>query len=864
MSPSSGHTPMMRQYLDIKAEYPGILLFYRMGDFYELFYDDAARAAELLDITLTSRGKSDGAPVPMAGVPVHSVDQYLAKLVKLREPVAICEQIGDPATSKGPVERKVVRVVTPGTLTEESLLEESEENLVCAVCVSESTWGMAVLEVSSGRFTAAEFDDRQALRAELERLQPAEIVVPQDFDEDIPAWVATAHAVMLPAWQFGAERCREVLRQAFATASLTAFGCDEAPVATAAAGAVLRYVTDIHGRKPTHVTEVQIARGDHLLRIDAVTRRNLEIDRSLNEAQGTALVTLYDHCRTGMGARMLRRWFRGPVRDHDELRSRNGAVGGILRSNGAVDLGDALKRVGDMERIISRIALRSARPRDLTRLSEALRAIPAVLDIVTGIDAERLRRLESRVDTFEPIAELLERAIVDEPPTTIRDGGVIRDGYDETLDELRGLQRNAGEYLVRLEVEERDRTGLKNLKVHFNRVHGYYIELPRSQSETVPAHYRRRQTLKNAERFITPELKEFEDRILSANEKALAREKSLYEQLFDELAPHLDSLSRTARALAEIDVLAGFARVADAFDLCPPEFTDASVIRIRGGRHPVVSATVTEPFIANDLELDSQCRMLVVTGPNMGGKSTYMRQAALIVLLAHTGSFVPADEALIGPVDQVFTRIGASDDLASGRSTFMVEMTEMAYILRNATNRSLVLVDEIGRGTSTFDGLSLAWACAMDLARRVRAFTLFSTHYFELTQLADEMEGARNVHMDAVEHDDDIVFLYAVMPGPASQSYGIQVARLAGMPAGVIDTAREKLAELEWSESRRESRAAGDQLSLFSHAVPGPAATDALRERLGDIDPDDVSPRRALELLFELKHLATDRRGSSS
>ncbi len=849
-----GHTPMMRQYLDIKAEYPDTLLFYRMGDFYELFYDDAARAAGLLDITLTSRGKSGGAPIPMAGVPVHSVDQYLARLVKLREPVAICEQIGDPATSRGPVERKVVRVVTPGTLTEESLLDEGEENLVCALCRDGDTYAVAALEISSGRFTAAELDSARALAAELERLRPAEIVHSEDFDDEaVAAVLPAAHRATLPAWQFGDERARSVLLQAFETASLAAFGCDDCPVATRAAGAVLRYVTDIHGRKPSHVTQLQIEHGDHRLRLDEVTRRNLEIERPLNADQGTALVTLYDRCRTAMGTRLLRRWFRGPLRDHEMLRRRHQAVEALVGAAEAVALRDALRRVGDMERMLSRIALRSARPRDLTRLGDALRAVPDVVDALSGLDASLLASLADALDPFTAVADLLERAIDEEPAAIIRDGGVIRDGYDDTLDELRSLKRNAGEFLVKLEASERERTGLKNLKVHFNRVHGYYIELPRSRSDDVPDDYRRRQTLKNAERFITPELKTFEDQILGANEKALAREKLLYEQLFDEIAPFLDALTRTARALSEIDVLAGFAAAAEEFSLCRPTFTDESRIDIRAGRHPVVSATGADRFIANDLVLDGDTRMLLITGPNMGGKSTYMRQAALIVLLAHTGSFVPADSACIGAVDQVFTRIGASDDLASGRSTFMVEMTEMAYILRNATSESLVLVDEIGRGTSTFDGLALAWACAVDLARRIRAFTLFSTHYFELTQLADELPGARNVHLDAVEHRDDVVFMYAVKPGPASQSYGIQVARLAGVPRDVLDAAREKLADLEWKESSRDMT--GGQLNLFAGQPPRARTSDPLGERLTGVDPDSLTPRDALDLLYELKRL---------
>ncbi len=747
-------------------------------------------------------------------------------------------------------------MVTPGTLTEETLLNDREENLLCAVAVDPAGYGLAALEISSGRFFASEFEHADRLAAELDRLSPAELVLPEDM-EPAAADACDAHRVTLPAWQFEIERCREVLQRAFATASLTAFGCDDAPLATRAAGAVLRYASDIHGRALAHVDAIRIERGDHLLRLDAVTRRNLEIEQTLHEGQGTALVTLFDHCLTGMGARLLCRWFRGPLRDHDVLRQRNRAIGGIIEQADGEGLRQALRQVGDMERILSRVALRSARPRDLTRLADALRAVPALKDSLSGVDAELLAALTGDIDPGEEVAELIERAIDEEPAATIRDGGVIRDGFDATLDEFRDLKRHAGEHLVALEASERERTGMKNLKVHFNRVHGYYIELPRSQSDSVPDHYRRRQTLKNAERFITPELKEFEDRILGASEKALAREKALYEEVLDRLAPHLPVLTRSARALASVDVLTGLASAATQMSLSAPEFTDQPSIHIRAGRHPVVAAAMGNGFIANDLSLDAERRMLVVTGPNMGGKSTYMRQAALIVLLAHTGSYVPASEARLGPVDQVFTRIGASDDLASGRSTFMVEMTEMAYILRNASDRSLVLVDEIGRGTSTFDGLALAWACAGELARRTRSFTLFSTHYFELTQLADELDGARNVHLDAVEHDDDIVFLYAVQDGPASQSYGIQVARLAGVPRRVLAEARAKLDELEWNESRRESRGHADQLSLFAAPSP-PPAVDAVIERLRALDPDGLTPREALEALYELRRLDQD------
>ena len=846
---TAGHTPIMRQYLEIKADYPDTLLFYRMGDFYELFYEDAEKAAELLDIALTSRGKSNVEPVPMAGVPAHSIEQYLARLVRLKEPAAICEQIGDPGASKGPVERKVVRVVTPGTLTEESLLTDREENLVAAVFPAEGRFGVATLEISSGRFNGLEVRGDHELKAELDRIRPAELIWPDPSAVPRPPGFDDSHHNRVPAWHFEAERAARVLNQAFGTTSLTAFGCDDAPLATCAAGALLRYVSDIHGAELKHVAGIRIERTERLLRLDAVSRRNLEIDAPLNVGQGRSLVELLDHCRTAMGSRLLRRWFRGPVRDHRELGERNAAVERLIEGSELADCRETLTAIGDLERVVSRVALRSARPRDLTRLGQALASIPALLDALKDADARRLRALREAVTPLPGLRGLLERALMDEPSTSIRDGGVIRDGYDAKLDEYRSLGRDSGAFLVELEQRERARTGVKNLKVQYNRVHGYYIELPRSQAHLAPDEYRRRQTLKNAERYVTPELKTFEDKALSASEKALGRERFLYEQLFELIAPDLDALTRTATALAELDVLCDFAHCARLLDLTRPEFCSDSVLRVEGGVHPVVAHCGVESFIANDLDLDEDTRMLVVTGPNMGGKSTYMRQVALIVLIAHTGCFVPARRARIGPVDQVFTRIGASDDLASGRSTFMVEMTEMAYILRNATRDSLVLVDEIGRGTSTFDGLSLAWACARFLADRSAAFTLFSTHYFELTLLAEQLASARNVHLDAVEHGDGIVFLYEVRPGPASQSYGIQVAKLAGLPVAVLHEARDKLADLEWSESRHELERAPGQLSLFGDAT----APGRLERRLLDLDVDRLTPREALDLLYELK-----------
>lgn len=844
------HTPMMRQYFGIKKDYPDTLVLYRMGDFYELFFEDAERASRLLDITLTSRGKSGGEPIPMAGVPVHSIEQYLVKLVNQKQPVAICEQIGDPATSKGPVDRKVVRVVTPGTLTEESLLSDRQENLLAAICPSEQGIGLAVLEVSSGRFLGLEIPNLESLNDELVRLSPAELIQPDSNFIDESSLPHDIHYETTAAWHYTEERATEVLTQAFNTRELTAFGCNDAPLATRAAGALIRYVSDIHGKQLTHVTEIKIEHSDRLLKLDAVSRKNLEIDSSLNQKAGTTLVELFDLCTTAMGARMQRRWFNSPIRDHQELRHRNLAVSSIKDCTQREELRVEMKQIGDLERIVSRLAMRTARPRDFTRLRQALKTIPRIKPHLDQ-SIPKLTTLNSSIDSFPELAELLERAILEEPPVIIRDGGVIKSGYDDELDNLRSLQKNSGDYLIQLEEREKQRTGVKTLKVQYNRVHGYYIELSRLQSHLAPADYQRRQTLKNAERFITPELKQFEDKVLSANDKALTREKWLYEQLFDLLQPKLVKLAVTARALAELDVLICFAICAEKFDLCEPEFTDKQELTIQAGRHPVVAQHSNAAFIPNDIALDSVTRMLVITGPNMGGKSTYMRQIAIIVLLAHSGSFVPAASALIGDIDQIFTRIGASDDLASGRSTFMVEMTEMAYILRNASSKSLVLVDEIGRGTSTFDGLSLAWACARNLARNIKAYTLFSTHYFELTQLAEQLDHTINVHLDAIEHGKDIVFLYSVLPGPASQSYGVQVARLAGIPTSVLDDAAKKLKNLEQPTSHSTAAPADFQLSLFQ----SPDKVSEIEIELSGIDPDNLTPRQALEFIYTLKKL---------
>ena len=841
------HTPMMQQYLRLKAEHPDILLFYRMGDFYELFYDDARKAARLIDITLTARGQSAGEPVPMAGIPYHAADQYLARLVKLGESIAICEQIGDPAASKGPVERKVVRVVTPGTVTDEALLEERRDNLLAALHAQGEHYGLAVLDAGSGRFTVMEVHGNEALLGELQRLQPAELLIDETWNA--PAMVQTRTGLRKqPPWHFEREGARRRLATQFGTRDLSGFGADGLSVALDAAGCLLQYVQATQRAALPHLRALRVERREDSVILDAATRRNLEIDTNLGGGGEHTLASVFDRSATAMGSRLLRRWLNRPLRARDELRLRQQSVGALLDNRNHENLFEVLREVGDVERILARVALKSARPRDLAQLRNALGALPGMREQLARIDAVFLKQLRQRLDVDPAVFALLQRALIEIPPALIRDGGVIASGYDAELDELRGLKDNADQFLIELETRERTRSGIANLKVNYNKVHGFYIEVTRAQSEKVPDDYIRRQTLKGAERYITPELKAFEDKFLSASERALAREKILYEQLLDRLLAHLTVLQAAASALAELDVLNTFAERADALNLACPELSGHPGIDIDGGRHPVVEQVSDAPFIPNDVRLDDARRMLIITGPNMGGKSTYMRQTALIALLAHVGSYVPARRAVVGELDRIFTRIGAADDLAGGRSTFMVEMTETANILHNATAHSLVLMDEIGRGTSTFDGLSLAWACAEDIARRVRAFTLFATHYFELTTLPETHGTCANVHLDAVEHGDHIVFMYAVKDGPASQSYGLQVAALAGVPRAVIDRAKQKLRELEHHAARPS--APQQQLALFANPDPQPAL-DALEK----IDPDALTAREALEALYRLKSL---------
>ncbi|MCU7932973.1 MAG: DNA mismatch repair protein MutS [Candidatus Thiodiazotropha sp. (ex Codakia rugifera)] len=848
---------MMQQYLRIKGDHPDMLLFYRMGDFYELFFADAERAARLLDITLTKRGQSAGKPIPMAGVPYHAAEGYLARLVKQGVSVAICEQIGDPATSKGPVERKVVRIVTPGTLTDEALLEERRENLLVAINEQTSGYGLAALDLASGRFTLQQLDDLEALSGELERLNPAELLL--DEDSNLPEQITLRNGVTRrPAWHFDLDSAEQLLTRQFGTRDLGGFGCQDQPLAVSAAGCLMQYVEETQFGALPHIRGLRVEHREQSVIIDAATRRNLELVHSLSNQPQHTLAGIMDRTVTAMGSRMLRRWISQPHRDRGVVANRHATIEALLETRRYPELQEILQGIGDIERILTRVALKSARPRDLATLRNALGTLPQLQPLLNQLDSPLTLELSQAIGEHPEIHQLLVRAVIPEPPMLTRDGGVIAEGYDAELDELRGLSQNADQFLLDLETRERERTGINNLKVSYNRVHGYYIEVSRSQSDKAPDDYIRRQTLKGAERFITPELKKFEDQVLSARERSLAREKFLYDQLLEELGQVLAPLQGCAEGLANLDVLCNLAERAQTLNLVRPTLVEEPGLQITDGRHPVVEQVSHEPFVANSVTLDEQQRMLIITGPNMGGKSTFMRQIAIITLLAYAGSFVPAAAAHLGPIDRIFSRIGASDDLAGGRSTFMVEMEETANILHNATAQSLVLMDEIGRGTSTFDGLSLAWSCAIELATCLRAYTLFATHYFELTTLPEEYPGISNLHLDAVEHGDSIVFLHAVREGPANQSYGLQVATLAGVPKQVIKRARQRLLELEAS-AQRHAEQQQSQLPLFNLS-PSTADESAVESLLKEIDPDDLTPREALEQLYKLKQTMDEKK----
>jgi DNA mismatch repair protein MutS len=846
-------TPMMQQYLKIKSEHRDILLFYRMGDFYELFFDDAKRAAQLLDISQTHRGKAGGDPIPMAGVPYHAVENYLARLVQMGESVAICEQVGDPATSKGPVERKVVRIVTPGTISDEALLQERQDNLLTSVWQNKKgLYGIAYLDINSGRFNVVEVNTDEAFTSTLQRLAPAELLYCESF-ENTHLIEHIKGARRRPEWEFDLDTAQHLLCEQFGTKDLVGFGVDKAHAALVAAGCLMQYVKDTQRIALPHIRAITLEHNEHAVILDAATRKNLELTVNLSGGFENTLAQVLDKTATAMGSRLLKRRIHTPVRNKNELNSRLNAISAILDVQLYGELHDSLKEIGDIERVIARLALCTARPRDLTRLRSALQALAPLHALLNDANDERIASIVRHSPELPELQALLERAVIDNPPVLIRDGGVIAPGYNSELDEWRDLSKGATDILEQLELRERERTGISTLKIGYNKVHGFFIEVSRANSHLVPADYIRRQTLKNNERYIIPELKEHEDKVLGSQSKALALEKQLYEELFEFIAPHIEQLQMMAGALADLDVLNNLAERAQTLNYAKPQLCDDDNISIKQGRHPVVEQVMKEPFIANPVELNSQRKMLIITGPNMGGKSTYMRQTALIVLMAHIGCYVPADSAKIGNIDRIFTRIGASDDLASGRSTFMVEMTETATILNNATAQSLVLMDEIGRGTSTYDGLSLAYATADHLAQKISAKTLFATHYFELTELAEQKTGLVNVHLDAIEHNDTIAFMHTVLDGAASKSFGLQVAALAGVPKAVIAQAKQKLKLLENHQSVTAPNAEQQAFS-FANELPAPEPSE-VEEQLSAIDPDNLSPRQAHELLYKLKAL---------
>ena len=872
---AAAHTPMMQQYLRIKSEYPNDLVFYRMGDFYELFYDDAKLASNLLDISLTARGQSAGEPIPMAGIPYHAAEGYIAKIVSAGKAVAIAEQIGDPATSKGPVDRKVVRVVTPGTLTDEGLLDANQDRLLCAVCHLGNHYGVAALDMSSGRFSLSQAANENDLQTLLQRLRPAELL----YDEStsvislLDEW--TCRRPQAP-WNFALDTAERILCQQFNTRDLAGFGCDDMPAAICAAGCLLNYAKETQRGDLPHLRGIQVEQAQQTLVLDGPSRKNLEIDRNLHGGQEHTLAQVMDTTITAMGGRLLRRWLNNPLRDLAQLEARQDFIASVIDRDSFEQLQACMKPIGDLERILSRVALRSARPRDLARLATSFACLPEIQTQLSDHPSSLAQQLATQISEFPELAELLGRAIVENPPVVLRDGGVIAEGYDDELDELRGLSTNAGQFLLDLEIQERERTGLSTLKVGYNRVHGYYIEISRLQSADAPTEYIRRQTLKNAERFITPELKAFEDKALSSKSRALTREKALYEALVEQLAEQLLALQQSADGVCELDVLVCLAERACNLNLNRPQLKTERGLSIVDGRHPVVEQLITDPFVANDVELQPAESLMIITGPNMGGKSTYMRQVAIIVILAQIGAYVPASSAEIGLVDRIFTRMGSSDDLAGGRSTFMVEMTETANILHNASPSSLVLMDEVGRGTSTYDGLSLAWSCAEHLASNLGALTLFATHYFEMTQLAEQFSNIDNLHLDATEYQDNIIFMHKVLRGPASQSYGLQVAKLAGVPELVVAQAKEKLQVLETAEQQALSNTpaitpvvtliedAGNGLNTSSK--PGPpaqadmfaAVSHPVESLLQAKSADDMTPRQALDLVYKLQGLISD------
>jgi DNA mismatch repair protein MutS len=880
------HTPMMSQYLKIKAEHPNQLLFYRMGDFYELFFDDAKQASQLLNISLTARGKANGDPIPMAGVPYHAAENYLAKLVKMGQSVAICEQIGDPATSKGPVDRKVMRIITPGTITDEALLEERSESILAAVYASrnkqasqtnQQTFGIAYIELASGRFNFLDCHSEQALQANLARIKPSELLYPEGASF-IHLLANIKSKRKRPQWEFDRQTAISKLNQQFNTLNLDGFGVNDNAVGICSAGCVLQYINETQRTQLVHINAIhQESLSDSLL-MDAATQQNLELTRNLSGTTQHTLLEAIDHTSTSMASRLLQRYLHRPTTSRVEIAHRHSIINSLL-DNDIDQFQDIFKQIGDIERILARVALRSARPRDFARLSQALASLPTLQALMSDLCQPRnankgeqqalideashhIALYQKQIATYPELSILLEKAIIDNPPVVIRDGGVIKPGYSEELDHLRDLADGATDYLQQLEIRERERTGISSLKVNYNKVHGFYIEVSRANSAQVPPDYVRRQTLKNNERYIIDELKEHEDKVLTSQSRALALEKRLYDGLFDSVIAQLPELLNSASYIAKLDVMNNFAHCALNLNLHQPNLVEDNILTYHDGRHLVVEQVMQTPFIANPLYMDLTRRMLMVTGPNMGGKSTYMRQTALIVILAYIGCFVPASEANIGPIDQIFTRIGAADDLASGRSTFMVEMSETANIMHNATQSSLVLMDEIGRGTSTYDGLSLAWACAHQLAQKTKSFTLFATHYFELTELAEQFSAVDNVHVTALEHGEDIKFMHTVEQGSASGSFGIQVAKLAGVPADVIALAKKKLEQLEHNQAlsiQNDTTTIDHSPNKLSQGDSHRQLTIALGEphwlesSIAELDIDSLTPRESQAFLYQLK-----------
>ena len=850
-APSQSHTPMMQQYLGIKSQYPDLLVFYRMGDFYELFFDDAEKAAKLLNITLTSRGQSNGRPIAMAGVPFHAAENYLAKLVKLGESVVLCEQVGDPSTSKGPVERQVSRIITPGTITDEALLNEKQDNILMVIHEDTHRYGVATLDLTNGQFLITEVNEIETLLAEIERLQPMEIVLKENTT--LEQKLQSSNIRLRPEWEFDWKTAVSQLSTQLQCQDLSGYGINHLPIAITAAGALLQYVKFTQRTALPHIHTIKAETTLDYIAMDAATQRNLEITRTLQGSRENTLVSIIDQTSTSMGARLLSRWLHRPQRDINQITLRQQAVTSIINEYADESIQPILKGMADIERIQSRIALRSARPRDLTGLRKSLGLLPDLKQALQKVDGSLIEDIKKQISDFQSLFDLLSKAIIENPPVVIRDGGVFSEHYDAELDELRQISQNNSQFLLEYEQKEREQSGISTLKVGYNRIHGFYIEISRAQSGQAPTSYIRRQTLKNVERYITPELKEYEDKVLSAKSRALTREKWLYEELLDKVSEQLQALQRCAQAIALCDVLTSFAHTARLHNWTRPSFCTETNIHIENGRHPVVEHLLDTPFVPNDTIMNNDRRMLLITGPNMGGKSTYMRQTAIITLMAYIGSYVPADKVTLGPIDRIFTRIGAADDLSSGRSTFMVEMTETANILNNATENSLVLMDEIGRGTSTFDGLSLAWSCAKHLAIQLKSLTLFATHYFELTALGENLNTACNVHLDATEHADHIIFLHRVKDGPASQSYGLQVAKLAGVPQRVIDDAKIKLNTLEKQSTENEQQNEDEpyqQQLLYTVESTHPAV-----EKLNSIEPDNLTAKQALDMLYTLKSL---------